>query len=523
MDGNSDFFDLHNDPVTRLLMGAVAYQTDLLSEDVSTLKDDLVEQLVDLCAPEYLLQTVPAVGMFQTGKSHRVGVTDEEPTRLDSDTVFSITTATRNKFSFIPLLAVTVFDLRVHSVQPTAQNRWHIELEENEPVADLKGLTIYLPKVTCDRVVLHVGTEDVDVCNVSDLERMPFVSEFMEVSRSGKNSLQMATLQNLYDRLCLCSNSYCVVDRSIPSEIIPRRNGCLQLEIELVGVPEGTRLTEGDILLNCVPACNVEIHKTSLSQSRPLQNISLGEGEEFMALSSHTESVSVRQVGTSWMTPALWLHRLQRLLEYYDSEYCLMHNTFDPKFDNILQQFIMALRDAVKRGVDVDERVYLVLRDRMIPSLGVTWFSSFGAKANDIAPGTKVEVSTAQLDADQTALVSYTMGGCNAVSNSETRHEALRYQVQLRDRIVSKSDILFFCRYKLSDLFSVKAEGIKDIRISNRVQNSPEGFLEKILMVEILLQPDVTIDGQAALALERMVRSRNAGVTPIRIHIQTEE
>jgi len=523
MDGNSDFFNLHNDPVTRLLMGAVAYQTDLLSEDVSTLKNDLVEELVDLCAPEYLLQPVPAVGMFQTGKAHRVGVTDEEPTVLDIDTMFSITTATRNKYTFMPLLSVPVFDLKVHSVQSAGQSRWHIELEENESIADLKGLTIYLPKVACDRVVLHIGTETVDVCNISDFERLPFVSAFMDTSRPAKNTLQMATLQNLYDRLCLCSNSYCVVDRNIPSEMIPRRNGCLQLEIELVGISAGTRLTEGNILLNCVPACNVEIHKTSLSQNRPLQNISLGVGEEFMALSSYAESVSVRQVGTSRMSPALWLQRLQRLLDYYDSEYCLLRNTFDPKFDNLLQQFIVALRDAVKRGIAIDEKLYLVLRDKVVPSLDVSWFSTFGAKSNDIAPGAKIEVSTAQLDAEQTSLVSYTQGGRNAILNQESRHEALRYHVQLRNRIVSKSDILLFCRHKLAELFSVRAEGIKDIWISNMVQNSPEGFLERILMVEIKLQQGVTIDGQAALALERMARSRNAGVTPIRIHIQTEE
>jgi len=132
-------------------------------------------------------------------------------------------------------------------------------------------------------------------------------------------------------------------------------------------------------------------------------------------------------------------------------------------------------------------------------------------------------VSTAQLDAEQTSLVSYTQGGRNAILNQESRHEALRYHVQLRNRIVSKSDILLFCRHKLAELFSVRAEGIKDIWISNMVQNSPEGFLERILMVEIKLQQGVTIDGQAALALERMARSRNAGVTPIRIHIQTEE
>ncbi|MBP5541776.1 MAG: hypothetical protein J6X88_09030 [Bacteroidales bacterium] len=528
-DANSDFFNLQNDPVTRLLMGAVAYQTDSISEDISSFKNDIVEELVDLCAPEYLLQPVPAVGMLQTGKTHKVGQTDEEATRLDENMVFSISTTPGNKFSFIPILSINMFDLKVHSVAPSGRNRWHIELEEIEPVIDLFGLAFYLPKVSCERVLLHVGASTIDICNISDFERLPFIASFMDTSRPNKNAMQFATLHNIYDRLCLCSNNYCIVDKHIPSESIPRQNGCIQFDVEFVGGTDLERIAPEDILLNCVPVCNVEIHKDSLTQERPLQNVSLRGSEEFLTLSSHTQpeglvdSVSVRQVGTSRMTPAVWLQRLQRLLDYYDSEYCLLRNTFDPKFDNILQQFILALRDAVKRGVDVDDRIYLVLRDRMIPSLGVTWLSSFGAKANDIAPGAKVEVNTAQLDAEQTGLVSYTMGGCNAVTNSETRHEALRYQVQLRDRIVSKSDILFFCRYKLSDLFSVKAEGIKDIRISNRVQNSPEGFLEKILMVEILLQPDVTIDGQAALALERMVRSRNAGVTPIRIHIQTEE
>lgn len=525
-DANSDFFNLQNDPVTRLLMGAVAYQTDSISEDISSFKNDIVEELVDLCAPEYLLQPVPAVGMLQTGKTHKVGQTDEEATRLDENMVFSISTTPGNKFSFIPILSINMFDLKVHSVAPSGRNRWHIELEEIEPVIDLFGLAFYLPKVSCERVLLHVGASTIDICNISDFERLPFIASFMDTSRPNKNAIQFATLHNIYDRLCLCSNNYCIVDKHIPSESIPRQNGCIQFDVEFVGGTDLERIAPEDILLNCVPVCNVEIHKDSLTQERPLQNVSLRGSEEFLTLSSHTQpeglvdSVSVRQVGTSRMTPAVWLHRMQRLLDFYDSEYCLLRNTFDPKFDNILQQFIVALRDALKKGVAIDDSLYLVLRDRMIPSLGVTWFSTAGGNANDIAIGTRAETISAQLDAQQTRLVSSTCGGRNGISNQEIRRDALRYHLQLRDRIVSKSDILLFCRYKMTEVFAVRPDSIKDISIRNLVQNSAEGFLERIMMVEIWLQPDTQIAPQAASALERMIQYRSSGIIPIRVLIQ---
>ena len=83
-DSDTEFYNLQNDPLTRLLLGAVLHQTDLIRDDIDSFKDDVVERYVDLGIPSYLLQPIPAIGMMQTGKSHKVGLENQMPTRLDA-------------------------------------------------------------------------------------------------------------------------------------------------------------------------------------------------------------------------------------------------------------------------------------------------------------------------------------------------------------------------------------------------------------------------------------------------------
>ena len=529
IDGNSDFFNLQNDPVTRLLIGAIAHQSGLISEDIEGFRQDVVEELLNLAAPEYLFQSIPAVGFMQTVKAKRVGMSNEDSTRLDETVSFTVTQdgqEKREKYSFMPIVEITVFDLKVQTISPIGKNKWRIELAENEPISNLSGLSFFLPRIKgCSRIKLTSGNVEMDCCCLSDFERLPYVATFMAGMGHSKSASQLATLQNLYDRICLCANNYCIINESIPSGQIARHDGCIVLEMELEGVDNNIGLRPEDILLNCFPVSNVGIHSTSLSQESPLQRLNPSDGE-FVTLVTDTDSIAkedsvvVRHVGTSRMTPVVWMQRMKRLLDYYDSEYNMVRNAIDAKYDSVMQQFVAALRETVKGGLPNDEATYLVLKDRLVPSITAKWLTSSGSKVNDLNPTHKIQPSTAQLDAEQTRFVVLPQGGRDIVSNREERHNAIQYHVQSRGKIVSKSDIVAFCRYVLGDVFAIKSDSIESIRIKPIIQNTAEAFYERVLLVEIQLRGDFQDGQKMASALERMMASRTVGASIIRVTIQ---
>lgn len=527
-DSGSDFYDLQKDPVTQLLVGAVAHQSSLLSDEANAFEQNLIDNFINLCAPAYHLQATPAVGMLQTMKKHVVGKENSQPTCLDEK--FSFLVESKNEtsklvLSFMPLLNVSIYDMKVQSVTPLGNSRWHVEVAENEPIANLRGLALYLPNIpTCKRIIMHIGGTTVDICNISDFERLPFVPSFMGSVGIYKSASQMATLQNVYDRMCLCSNNYAIVDQDITSDMLMRRDGCIGMDIELVGIPDDFPLTSAHLKLNCVPVCDLSVRHTTLSQNQPIQRIDT-KGTFFMALANDLQSwnnaVSVRQVGASRMTPSEWLQRMKGLMEFYDSQYAIIHNTIDPKFDNILQQFLTAIREAVKRDYPIADVLYMVLRDRTIESLDVRWMSTTGAVANGIIPETKAKSSSAELDDDATFFVSTTWGGQNPMDNRESKLEAMQYHMQTRDKIISRADIIAFCQHKLNRLFSVNLEDIKSIRVNDVLQNSSEGFFERIQIVDIHVSTSDIDYSLIETALERMIASRKAGASTIRVKIQS--
>lgn len=523
-DSDTEFYNLQNDPLTRLLLGAVLHQTDLIRDDIDSFKDDVVERYVDLGIPSYLLQPIPAIGMMQTGKSHKVGLENQMPTRLDASISFQVLprgSQSKIPLQFVSLLEVSVYDVEVHTVEKIGKRRWRLEIEERESLMSLNGLSVYLPNAAgCSQIRLFSNGRMLEVANVDEFEKLPLVAPFLRGMRFSKSTTQCATLQNLYDSICCCVSTYCVVGENATPVQLVRSNGCLELEMELVGAPDELVIDKNDILLNCVPVMNVEICQASLSQSNPICRLDLN-GKQFMSVATEEDTgiVAVRSIGTERLSINIWQHRMNGLIDSFDSEYNVIKSAVDERIVEMMRQHLLEMRCSMEERTVGEDVVYMILKDKNIPSVDIPWLATQGEDANGMGLEAVVTVSSAELDDAKTYFVTDTKGGRNAVTNKERRHYLMQYYQQSRDRIVTKSDIVIFCRHKLSECFRIGTAELVGITLRPDIVNTSDGFYERVLVVDIKIRRGVVDVESAQLAMERMIQFRTVGTSVIRVAI----
>ena len=548
MDGDTSFYNLHKDPITRLLLGAVAHQKNVLSDEMDGFLNDLLEQYVTLGTPDYLLQALPAMAMLQTGKTHKKGNTNEARTEIDGSISFIMKKpdpVSRESYMFVPLLRMAVLDLSVDSVTKIGKGMWRLRLEEKEYMETLSGLSIYLPKVSgCSEVRLYTpmkplqptspsqaGMQALPLIDISgsdaNVPSLPFTDIFLGGMQLSRSSQHCVVLQNLYDMLCCYDGAYCIVDNNAKHMPITRDDGCVVLDIELVGVDAGFELKKEDVLLNCVPVFNAVKHTASLTREQPFCHLDLQGQQFFTTITNDTvsEAVQLRCIGTERMSSTLWKQRMKTLVDYYDAEHIVLGASVDEKVAGVMQQFMAGIHDSLtdERMGKIfgmpDDAMYLVLKDQVVSSMDVLWLSTQGAAANGLDKSTKVEPCTAELDANQTCLLTTTAGGRDTVRDREKRHRLMKYYGLSKDRIVSKADIIAFCRFKLTEQFGVTESEISDIRLRTEITNTNAGFFERVVVVEIRLTVSLSNAPQIGRSLERMVASRTMGTAPVRIGI----
>jgi len=529
-DMDTAFYNLQNDPITKLLLGAITYQTNQLSADMEQFMSDLLEAYAEAGTPAAMLQPIPAVAMMQTWKRNvSNGKVNEATTWVDTDCEFVCSGKSgpqKELFHFLPLFKTAVYDMPIVSITRIDGTRWHVVMEDREEIASINGLTVFIPRARrCRKVKLSSGGRAINTCDLNEFENLPFAEPFVSAMRFGGNTFQLATVQSLFDAFCCHVNSFCVVNDEACGEHLYRSNGCIELDVELFGVDEGFTLNADDFMINCFPVYNAELHRVTLSQDRPLLRLDL-RGSQFLTVApasqevDYTDSIVVRTVGTERMSVEQWQSRMKRLIDYFDAEFNVLRTVLDERILNAMQQFVAGIREVVTSESQHSDALYLVLKDRGIHSADILWITTQGEDANGVGTGLSIVPSTAELDPDRTRLATSPSGGRNAVTNNESRHHILQYYMRSKDRIVSKVDIVAFCRFKLMEYFHLSEGSIVDIRIRPDVSIMPDGLYERVIVVDIVLRNSSIDNEDVALSLERMIKSRSCGVSAIRVSVR---
>lgn len=541
-DPDTPLFNLHKDPVTRILLGALNYQSNAISDDIERFREELAEECLDMVAPDYLNYPLPSIGMMQTAKRHALGAFNEEASFLDSSTVFTFVKDTGSKrisIPFVPLFSISVRDMTVRSVEKVARNRWRIEIEDKENASSLEGLSMYFPNLESkirvndvnDRanlvdkhIKLFADDMRIPVCNLDDFDKLPFVDIFMKGLYLAKNPLQTSVLQGVYDTFCSRVTDYCIVDTVSQAIPLPRKDGCILIDVEIPAIKPDEELCIDDIMINCVPVINVQLHSEPLTVDNPVKKVEPNEGyfltNVLSGENNDENAVVLREVGTERMSPDVWCRKMSALLDVYYNQYTLMDNLLDEKITRLVQPFLSAVKQSISDRAPVNDGKYLVLKSKSIPSITALWLSTLGALANDLNDKAKIlQCSSTEFDVGQTRFVYSTFGGREPITDAEERRQAVRYYQVSRDRIVSKYDLVLFCRMKLYSLFAVSSRDIREIKIYETIRNSSEGFYERILVVDIKIRRDIVNVDRASRSLDCMIKSRTMSTTPVAVVI----
>ena len=121
MGSNEDNFEgLENDPVVSLLMTALAYQEYTADNELSRLKDEVLEDFSRMLIPYELCHAKPASVLVQTNTDNNVSKVS-----LHSNTSFTLS---ESKFNFMPLLETTVYNAKIDSKDKRTEKRYEKEL-----------------------------------------------------------------------------------------------------------------------------------------------------------------------------------------------------------------------------------------------------------------------------------------------------------------------------------------------------------------------------------------------------------
>ena len=105
----------------------------------------------------------------------------------------------------------------------------------------------------------------------------------------------------------------------------------------------------------------------------------------------------------------------------------------------------------------------------------------------------------------------------------------MRYHIITNDRIVTPADIKTFCYNELQIHYGVDSNMIKDISVSNQIQDNPHGCGYEIL-VEIILKESPYVKRSFAnkipyveVLLQKMMEVRSTNIYPFKVSILIEQ
>lgn len=510
----ADVVNMIKDPLVKLLLGAVAYQSGLVLDESESLRSALLDDFLRVATPATLSLATPAVGMMHVGKGVCAGKSNNEPTFVDETISFKLTSPSQTQpgsVTFMPILRTRVADMEVVSVEQETEGRWHIAIAENETLDSLEGLSLLIKGVPGNAPVrISSGGVNITFYTLQDIGSLPFVSLLANLVGAGGNAAQYRMLQEMMDAYCLSDFTYCIFNGMRGTQP-SRSGGCLHLQLE---IPPSVRLTRDEVLLGCVPVANLTVANAQLSREHPIVKVEERNGRFFALV---TPSAEVRRVGTDRLTASEWSKRLERLIAQFEENYNVFSTEMDARMCSALQQLLPALSDINSSPSSIS--TYIVLSDPIIAGLDATYLMCSGNQGNGFDETSNVEANSAEIDSNRTKMIVSSVGGRDETELTSEIQSQRQYFVRTSDRIVTRADLSEFCRYMLQRHFGIAPDRLSNITITPSIENTSQGFFERYTLVEIHVFNLEKDHRRISSVLERLSMSRMAGLSSVKFSV----
>ena len=545
---------LESDPVFRLLLTALAYQSNELDGEIEQLKVDVLQELEQSLTIGEIGCAVPATTVVRTALLSRV-----PELTVTSAMTFRLSGRNQKSYTFIPLLATRLVNVEVRSVTRLDGRRWLVSLEGlNFPITQLQGMAFAIDNVDFHSLRISVADSGQEVPLIApwDFANLPVTEAFSldtllynrmcaSGSRVGLSTYNHYGVMDLFARQRI---GIYVVDQM--EEMAPHDR--LDLLFEFDGIADEFQFTFNQLHLNAMVLVNAEEHVASLSTASPVVRITGSmdgtlSDAQFLHLIrpsadqryGHT-ALQVRRVSADRFNRGRLVKLLQNLLSRYHSDYYAFQTLNAPEVERIVERLRGGFEDLLQLSMSdklmATEGVYLQLRAMAgIPldrkeavSLSVHYLTTDGATLNGaLSQEAKLEVP-AGLNAEQTIQIVAPQEGMNEVRNELAQRAMSRYYLTTEDRLVTETDMKLFCQMELIARYGMVEELISSIR-TRRSPYTMGSYHTYQIVVEIRIKHTQStrraFEGKQAGVehyLQRMMGVRTTGLYPIRVELKLE-
>ena len=191
---------------------------------------------------------------------------------------------------------------------------------------------------------------------------------------------------------------------------------------------------------------------------------------------------------------------------------------------NHLRSELNEIEKIIGQDNEVHSGVYVMLQKRSQEyftggqkGASVSYLLTDGQRANDIAPGNTMLLPP-MLDADNTSILMPTFGGTEEMSDDETLRMTARYYQLSKERLVTKSDIKYFCMKELMNSYHIPKDAVKTISISRDFHDD-----QSVMVVRIVLCSSQDFDSllqSISTELQQKISIRTPGFSTYKVQIE---
>lgn len=457
---NDAFEGLENDPVVRLLLSALAYQSYNIRKDIEDYQEKTIEKLRDRLIPYHLIKPVPSFSILETR------IKKEYPENSFVAKESCLFEFGKNKFKFLPLLKTKILKATIIAKTITSENSISLMLESETNIGDVSGLSFYFD---CDESIdiqIEYNGKILPLIKPHQYNELPFIKWFNEDLLLNDNHYLFGSYDYWQDIFVSNNVQLFYIDKYDTKEIEFGDDKNIELNIIFNSGEAGFDVEMCDVKINCIPVINIEKKEITLSDREPIQPLSSQSGEFLNLLYNNSgqeiekykNSFVIRDYGVERYNQMQLFEQLKDMFNRYVSDYYAFKSVSGLKNSDKLEKIRSTL----------EEIYHVVNENNNIPTSGhyaifklnenltknndriyLEYLCTAGESANGIKLQEKAVLAPKQLDKSHTILLKETSGGKNLITNEEQKNIIAKYYFLTKDRLVTESDIRIFCHKEL--------------------------------------------------------------------------
>ena len=260
-DDNDKLEGLENDPVLKLMITALAYQTNESISDLEMMKADVLEEYAHLLTPYEVGHAVPATAVIETALQESVSMLD-----VNEQSVFSLN---GTDFTFLPLLKTRLMNAKIASVVRIDGRRFRCTLDFSTPIKDLSGFAFAVNNLNFQDLNVSIDGQQLPLIRPWDYSELPLLPCFdldtILYNRSQTYEASAACL-DLFAR----QNIRIFIVR--PGTRIQETDS-VRMVFEFSGISDQFQFDKQQLSLNPIVIVNAQLHEASLSAQTPIVRV----------------------------------------------------------------------------------------------------------------------------------------------------------------------------------------------------------------------------------------------------------